>query len=170
MAGPATNAATITVINKVMGKKTLFSYLGSIIGGALFFGVLIDNFLPREWFQIINMGHIEHSHEGHFMLPQWFQITSSIILTLLIINAYFQKYLSNKREIETIEDEEIMVSVIGMSCNHCKNSVETNISKITGVEKATVNLQQKTLLLKGKDIDLEKIEETIKNLGFEYKK
>lgn len=40
MAGPATNAATITIINKVFGKKTLFVYLFSIITGALLFGIL----------------------------------------------------------------------------------------------------------------------------------
>ena len=50
MAGPATNAATISVIGKSMGRKTLFSYLTALITGALLFGLLIDYFLPREWF------------------------------------------------------------------------------------------------------------------------
>jgi uncharacterized membrane protein YraQ (UPF0718 family) len=48
MAGPATNAATMTVIGNVMGRKTLISYMASIIGGAVFFGILVNEFLPRE--------------------------------------------------------------------------------------------------------------------------
>lgn len=35
MAIPATNAATITMITKVIGKKSLIGYLGAIITGAL---------------------------------------------------------------------------------------------------------------------------------------
>ena len=37
MAGPATNAATITMVGKVLGKKSLFAFLGTIITGSLAF-------------------------------------------------------------------------------------------------------------------------------------
>ena len=50
MAGPACNMASILVINKVMGRKTLITYLASIIAGAVGFGLTIDHLLPREWF------------------------------------------------------------------------------------------------------------------------
>ncbi len=49
MAGPATNAATITMIGKVLGKRSLIIYLISIIAGALTFGILIDYVLPVSW-------------------------------------------------------------------------------------------------------------------------
>ena len=35
MAGPATNVATMTVLGKTMGKKSLIIYLASIIGGVI---------------------------------------------------------------------------------------------------------------------------------------
>ena len=50
MAGPACNMASILVINKVLGRKTLITYLASIITGAVGFGLIIDHVLPRQWF------------------------------------------------------------------------------------------------------------------------
>ncbi|WP_421918694.1 SO_0444 family Cu/Zn efflux transporter [Marinifilum sp.] len=91
MAGPATNAATITVLSKVMGKKIMWTYLVSIISGAILFGILIDNFLPREWFDIGGLHKHMSAHEGHWELPDWLKCGSSISLALLIINGYIQK-------------------------------------------------------------------------------
>ncbi|MDE5417695.1 SO_0444 family Cu/Zn efflux transporter [Labilibaculum sp. DW002] len=172
MAGPATNAATITVLNKVLGKKTMWSYLISIISGALLFGLLIDNVFPREWFEMSTLHNHMHAHEGHWMLPQWVQWGSSILLTLLILNGYLQKYLSGKREVNASTSESIiddkLVLVNGMSCNHCKNSVEKHIGALSNITKAEVNLEQKNLHLQGKSIDIEIIKKEIESLGFEF--
>ena len=128
MAGPATNAATITVLNKVLGRKTTFAYLISIIIGALVFGLLIDHALPREWFTLKGLHSHMGAHEGHFALPIWLQWGSSISLTLLILNGYLQKAILKRKTIpgSVIENEteDYLISVLGMSCNHCKNSVE----------------------------------------------
>ena len=49
MAGPATNAATMTVIGKTMGRKSLLVYLGTITGGAILFGLLINWLIPADF-------------------------------------------------------------------------------------------------------------------------
>ncbi|MPQ46231.1 SO_0444 family Cu/Zn efflux transporter [Marinifilum sp. N1E240] len=173
MAGPATNAATITVLNKVLGKKTMWAYLISIISGALLFGLLIDNFLPRDWFTLSGLHHHMTGHEGHWELPNWLQWGSSITLSLLIANGYLQKYLSSKKVINNpkvkIAKEEVIVSVIGMNCNHCKNSVEKHIGSLKNIEIAEVNLEQKILRMVGQQIDLNKIKKEVESLGFEFK-
>jgi hypothetical protein len=46
LVGPATNAATIGAISRVLGRRFLRIYLGSIIGVALAAGLLIDLLLP----------------------------------------------------------------------------------------------------------------------------
>lgn len=172
MAGPATNAATITVLNKVLGKKTMWAYLISIVSGALFFGLLIDNFLPREWFTLSGLHSSMSAHEGHWHLPLWIQWTSSISLSLLIINGYLQKYLSGKKDLihqsKQKEMDEKWITVNGMSCNHCKNSVEKHIGNLEYIKFAEVNLEQKNLHLKGSDINLEQIKKELEGLGFEY--
>ncbi len=118
MAGPATNMATITVIGNAMGKKTLFTYLISIIGGAVFFGLFIDYFVPTEFFtSFITM----NSHEGSHLLPHWFMLSSTIFLGLLIINGYIQKYYFKKKVTKNSSlMKSIKVKVKGMNCNHCK--------------------------------------------------
>jgi copper chaperone CopZ len=172
MAGPATNAATITVLNKVMGKKTMWAYLISIVSGAIVFGLLIDNFLPREWFSFGGLHHHMSGHEGHWELPNWLQWGSSITLSLLIANGYLQKYLSSKKVINNpkvkIAKEEVIVSVIGMNCNHCKNSVEKHIGALQNIELAEVNLEQKILHMVGNSINLTQIKKEIESLGFEF--
>uniref|UniRef100_UPI0035669C5A permease n=1 Tax=Ancylomarina sp. TaxID=1970196 RepID=UPI0035669C5A len=172
MAGPATNAATITVLNKVLGRKTTFAYLISIIMGALVFGLLIDHTLPREWFTLKGLHSHMGAHEGHFSLPLWLQWGSSISLTLLILNGYLQKAILKSKTIPSSvienETEDYLISVLGMSCNHCKNSVEKHIGALKNIDLAEVNLEQKRLHISGKKIKLETIQKELESLGFEY--
>ncbi|WP_320169134.1 SO_0444 family Cu/Zn efflux transporter [Maridesulfovibrio sp.] len=42
LAGPATNAASFTVVARLLGKRSAFIYLGAIIGCSLFLGVLVN--------------------------------------------------------------------------------------------------------------------------------
>ena len=48
MAGPAVNAASMLVVGKVLGRRSLMLYLLSIVGGAMAFGLAVDYLLPRE--------------------------------------------------------------------------------------------------------------------------
>lgn len=169
MAGPATNAATMTVIGKALGKKTLFAYLTSIIGGALLFGFMIDAFLPREWFNVVGM-----IHEGHSTLPAWLAYGSSIILIVLMIYGWLDRkgfFVSKKSKeidmgVKFNGEKEVVVK--GMTCNHCKSSVEKNLSKLEGVESVSVDLEAQTAKVVGSDIDVDEIQKTIDELGFSF--
>ena len=88
LAGPATPAATIPVIGKGLGKRSLFAYLGTIVVGALSFGLLIDYALPVEWFTSIAGQHLGHMHEENL---NWLQITSGVLMVLRRINVYIQR-------------------------------------------------------------------------------
>ncbi|WP_430811023.1 MULTISPECIES: permease [unclassified Carboxylicivirga] len=180
MAGPATNAATITMIGKVMGKKSLFAYLGTIIAGALAFGMLIDYALPAQWFTQIADPHLGHQHIGGL---SWWQIASGIAMLLLILNGYYQKYRAEKEQAApapVINQQTAAqftfrpvqtktLSVEGMTCNHCKNSVETNLEKLDFVDRVSVNLGEKTVMLEGAEIDMDKVRDTINGLGYTCK-
>jgi uncharacterized membrane protein YraQ (UPF0718 family)/copper chaperone CopZ len=172
MAGPATNAATITMIGKVLGKKSLIGYLGAIISGALLSGLFIDYFLPAEWFRVSeHFGHMGHDHSG--MLPVWLKAGSAFLLTLLIVNGYIQKYLATRKmssagvpasgftaaNIKTIQ-------VGGMTCNHCKANVENSIKSVEGVEDVTVDLTTGQVDIKGNLLDMDKIKAGIKSIGY----
>ncbi|MBR8535490.1 permease [Carboxylicivirga sediminis] len=180
MAGPATNAATITMIGKVMGKRSLLAYLGTIIFGALAFGMLIDYVLPLEWFTQIANQHLGHQHgEG----LSWWQIASGIVLLLLIINGYYQKYKSSKpaETVTPVINQQTatqftfapvtakVIQVDGMTCNHCKANVESNLEKLDFIDSAKVNLANKTVTLEGGKIELDVVKELINSLGYTCK-
>ena len=173
MAGPAVNAASILVISKVMGKRTLVLYLTSIISGAIIFGLGIDYLLPREWFtapliqmQSCHQEGINYLHLGSF-----------ILLALLLINAFIQRYrtpsacschghhcaCNSEKEAET---ESLTITVKGMTCNHCKTNVEKAILKIEGVAQAEANLTNGQVIIYGK-ADRTAAIQAVESIGFE---
>lgn len=170
MAGPATNAATITMIGKVLGKKSLFAYLGTIIAGALAFGLIIDYVLPVEWFTNIANEHLGHQHG---MQVSWWQIGSVILLLGLITNGYVQKIRPVKKAKPAFSASNFKlmdiktIKVNGMTCNHCKANVESNLIKLGFVDKAEVNLASKSVDIQGSKIDIDKAKEMINSLGYE---
>jgi len=165
MAGPATNAATITMIGKVLGKRSLFAYLGTIIIGSLSFGLIIDYVLPIDWFRIISDKGLTHNHGEHI---EWWQMLSGIVLALLIINGYIQN-LRNRNKAETVNNNSMDIQTIiveGMTCNHCKASVESNLEMLPFIKRASVNLSNNSVTIEGDNIEVEKAKETIESLGY----
>ena len=89
MAGPAVNVASILVIRKVLGKRTLWLYLAAIVGGALAFALGIDYLLPREWFteSLATITAACHTH------TPWFNILCTIVLLALLVNALVRRFV-----------------------------------------------------------------------------
>ena len=175
MAGPATNAATISVIGSTMGRRTLFEYLFSIISGALFFGILVNELLPRDFF-LNAMSHIYDTEHEHEFLPDWLSYGSAVILTILMVNGLIMKYLPGlfrKKIHDEIKNTEPMntktIKVEGMTCNHCKATVETHLTNIEGIEEVEANILSSKVSLKGEKINLSVIEKTITGLGYSFK-
>ena len=84
MAGPACNAASIVLIRKELGWRTLLVYLSSLVLGAVVFGLAIDLLLPEAWFtQALHL--TDHGCEEG---PGLFSIVSTLVLALLLLNAF----------------------------------------------------------------------------------
>ena len=83
MAGPACNVASILVVNKVLGKRTLLLYLTAIIGCAVLSGAAIDYLLPGNWFT----EHLTTTHACCNEAAGWFEWLCTGILALLLLNA-----------------------------------------------------------------------------------
>ena len=166
MAGPATNAATITMIGKVMGRKSLISYMATIIAGALLFGFAINTFLPGSWF-VLPQHMMSHDHQ---MLPEWLSIGSAVILALLIINGYYMKFFGNKSNktvtVPSSARDRVTLEVKGMTCNHCKQNVENAVSSVKGVESAEVDLAKGTVTITGENYDVKDIRSGIEDVGY----
>ncbi|MFK5937922.1 MAG: SO_0444 family Cu/Zn efflux transporter [Sulfurimonas sp.] len=85
-AGPATNTVTIGVVKKMLGTKTLYIYLSTIIIGSIIFGLGLDSILKD-----VSIQEMVHVHENASLLD----IVSSIILWAFVLyyisKSYFKK-------------------------------------------------------------------------------
>lgn len=173
IAGPATNAATITMVGKILGRNTLLIFLITTIITALFFGTVVNELLPRSWFMPAMM--MDHSHHHEEIIPYWLQITSSIILGLLLLNVWRLKLTQNRKQYSenniqspTINIETKIYGVKGMTCNHCKANVENNLQELPGIKNVNANLQQESIIISAEHLDMEAIRTAIENLGYTF--
>lgn len=173
MAGPATNIATMAVIGNSLGKKSLWVYLGTIIGGAMFFGILVNELLPREWFTsaVNTVTHI-HLHEH---TTGWFTWTSSALLVLLIVNGYVMKIVKNQKErrsdrekTNSMKTNILQYKVEGMTCDHCKATVETGLKDLEGVSEVIADRTMNQVTIQSESITDNQIRETIEKLGYRF--
>ena len=174
MAGPACNMASILVINKVMGRKTLITYLASIIIGAVGFGLAIDHLLPREWFIPTIAPSAECCHEETSL----FSWICTGVLVLLLINAAWHHYHGGHthchcHDTETCDSPtktyNMEITIKGMNCNHCRANAEKAILACNGVTSASVDLASGKAQIDG-NADINEIRSAIEAIGFSVEK
>ena len=56
----------------------------------------------------------------------------------------------------------------GMTCNHCKATVEKNLAKVNGVTSVQVDLEKALAYVEGTPSDTE-VQKLVDELGYEYK-
>lgn len=166
MAGPATNVATMTVLGKTMGRKSLIIYLITIIVGAVIFGMLTNLFIPADWI-LSKVMHIHGDGSEHEMLPKWLQFSSTLLLVFSMVGGYFfQKYLKKLR-IKKVEG--ITVIVEGMTCSHCEANVKRNLESLKGITNVLADNSSNTVKISGTNINLQKVKETVNGLGYKFR-
>ena len=167
MAGPATNAATISVIMNSLGKKIVYVYISIIFISSIIFGLLINAFLDPNSLPI-NMEHV-HSHNA-----LWNIFSTISIYTMLIITGYaLFNQLTNKtikQKTATDQKADLSIMIKGMTCNHCKETAMEAIQTCHGVEKVTIDLESGQAIINGKPIDEQEIIESINSVGFSVSK
>ena len=168
MAGPATNASSIAVIKNILGKRTLYHYLVLIAFTAISFGYILDNFLT------ITLPDMS-SHTHHHVMDDYGSIILSVIFLVILVNAYFYRSKSESTDSADIENniendqEKIAIIVDGMTCSHCKESVESAIYSFSGVASASVDLLTGNVIVVGSGLDETALKEKITAKGFSTK-
>lgn len=162
MAGPASNMASILVIRKVLGRKTLWLYLLSITLGAIAFGLCADHLLPRNWFT----AHLVQTHACCHATPALFNVICSIVLGSLLVYALIKRFTPKKKN-KAMETRVFKVN--GMMCNHCRANVEKTLKGMQGVDELNVDLAAGTATVKGDATD-EAIIAAITEIGYETKR
>lgn len=175
MAGPAVNAASMLVVGKVLGRRTLMLYLLSIVGGAMGFGLAVDHLMPREWFlsPLASMS----ANGPHSM--SWFNVACSVVLALLLVNALVRRFVAKPEDGCSGDGEcscqqaELAVSehiyyINGLRCNHCRANSEKAIASIEGVERAEVDLATGRAVVVG-SVGRREVQAAVEALGFKLR-
>ncbi len=126
--GPATNAASFTIILKVLGKKLALSYLFSIMISAIIMGYLLDFIFFL--FDINQSVILTHTHHHSDNVLDIILSGLSVIFFVLLIASYYRKirdkYINRKELI--VDKSDKILKIEGMTCNHCVMNVEKAIS------------------------------------------
>lgn len=164
MAGPACNAASILVVGKVLGKRTMSIYLFSIVIGAILFGFGIDHLLPREWFSA-PISHYDACHEEGVGL---FSYLCTAFLLVCLVRALWP-WKQHHHHHHHAEAACAIYRVEGMNCNHCAENVRKAIATVKGVEQVDVSLHEGTASVAGSAKE-EEIMQAIESIGFKASK
>ena len=170
MAGPACNVASMLVVGKVLGRKSLVFCLVSIVLGSIAFGVAVDLLLPREWFAVSFLDLQACCHEE----TTWWHWGATVLLGLLLLNVVRLRVMHGHggccghdgccEHDGYCGQGEYLVK--GMSCNHCRANVEKVVRRVPGVTDVTVDLSSGKMVVKGEGVSAETVREAVESIGF----
>ncbi len=157
--GPATNAATITLISRALGKKLIAIYLTVISVFAILGGLLL-NYI----FDIVGKPEMlmTHHHEDISLFSKILIGVFSILLFLSIFRKIRNKF--KKPELgDEIPNKTFLIE--GMTCNHCVANVKDSLIKIEGVQNVKIDLAKKNAVVDG-DYNPNEIKAAITKAGY----
>ena len=159
MTGPATNAATIATVWKVLGKRTAVVYLGTVAFSALTAGFLLD--------YVIKVTGIPAAPAMPWMLPGYVKTISALALLALLGYALYQRSAKkSSAPVQQTDKSSVTLKVSGMTCNHCVNSVTRALKESAGVDSAEVDLKSGRAVVAGKDFDSAALVGNVEKLGY----
>tara|TARA_B100001250_G_scaffold413564_1_gene448114 strand:- start:1315 stop:2517 length:1203 start_codon:yes stop_codon:yes gene_type:complete len=158
MAGPVTNIATITTIYNLLGKRVAIIYLFSVTSIALLFGYFI-NIYNSEIVQIIPQDLLHnHHHDQSGILGT----ICSLFVLLILLNAIFNPFKSRVKGSEL----DTTIKVSGMTCNHCKKSVNDAVLAVKNIASVKIDLDSGQVFISGSGFNLEDVYSSIESSGF----
>ncbi|MBT3318289.1 MAG: SO_0444 family Cu/Zn efflux transporter [Clostridia bacterium] len=164
-AGPATNAASLAVLAKSLGKKTVAVYLAITAVSAIGFGLLLDGLIG--WFSL-PMPDILSDTMAHG--TNWLQIVTGVIFGGVLIRSLVMRVVRKIRAKRDKAKENVMeLSIEGMSCEHCAKRVTQALENIGGVVSVSVDVKEGKAYVQGEDIDMAAMKQAVEDAGYDVK-
>ncbi|MFA4948856.1 MAG: SO_0444 family Cu/Zn efflux transporter [Candidatus Krumholzibacteriia bacterium] len=161
MTGPATNAATITTVWKIMGKRIAGIYLFTVAASALAAGLILD---------AIFRGSGSHSMaHAHWMLPGLVNTICAFALLAVLGYAFMRPTKVGTLAETGGTGRTIRISIEGMTCNQCANAVRRALVERAGVVSAEVDLKRGEAVVAGNDFDAAQLTRAVESLGYKIK-
>ena len=191
ISGPATNAATITMTWKLLGKRTVFVYLATIAASAIACGLAVDWLCPGVASAVPALAAHEHHHmhEIGWMSHAWAGV---LLLVIGISYSWPMGGSAHSHEHEHENEDEhsrdhdggahspvtetggktiqrLELQITGMTCSRCVAAVARAIKDTGGVRSVEVSLKDGRAAIAGVDLDRQRLIDAVQSLGYEAK-
>lgn len=157
MTGPATNAAAISVIWKVLGRRTAIVYLATVAVVALVSGFVLDRFVASS-----GIAPPEHVHH---MIPGVVRIVLGVALLALIGAAALPRKRVPMSD-GAAGGPTLTLVIEGMTCNHCAESVQRALRECEGVTDARVDLTSGHAIVSTEGAQRPELRSAVESLGY----
>lgn len=158
MTGPATNAATIVTIWRVMGKRTAVIYVLAVAVCALGSGLAIDAIFAAEQFSI--------SAGMPTMIPMWLKYAAAVVLLAVLAAGSVRGKPTEEFE-EGAGSQSAELDIKGMHCSHCAEGISAALRESPGVSSARVLLDAGKAEVRGDDLDTDQLADAVRSLGYD---
>jgi len=165
--GPATNAATVTLIASVMGKKIVAVYLAVISVLSIAAGLALNGV-----FSLLgpNVDLARQIHPHHEMGPGPFSLVLAGLFAMLLVLSLSRRILPRLYTFASARDRAARsaateIPIEGMTCSKCAAHVREAILDAPGVESCQVHLTEKKALVTG-EFALDHVRKAIEDAGY----
>jgi copper chaperone CopZ len=176
ISGPATNGATLTTLWRVLGWKSMVAFLvtvavGAIGSGLLVDGVVVSGLVPSSAIVTTADATAHHVHRtSATTVGGVMQQVGAVVLLLVLGNAMRPRRRTEEATMTAGESEEtVEISIEGMRCNGCVESVQRALKEIAGVRDSEVRLDEGSARVRGRGFAVQDLLEAVRSLGFEAK-
>jgi uncharacterized membrane protein YraQ (UPF0718 family)/copper chaperone CopZ len=158
MTGPATNAATIATVWKVLGAKTAAIYLATMAAAAVAGGLLLDRIVTGA--QVLTGG------QAAWMLPMAVRETAAIVLLALLLFGVARPWLAALGGAGKEGEAGMRLKITGMTCSHCAARVREALLACPGVSAARVDLDRGAAWVEGSEADQSELLSAVRQAGY----
>lgn len=168
IAGPATNAATITTLWKVLGRRSAMLYMVTVAISAIGFGLLLDAIVSVTGSRVPDLGGHVHGGEAAAIRSHVWAILLLGVLAVSYVVSWRQRMTARAEEAPTgtPTDQRVELAVGGMTCDHCANVVRKALADQPGISSAEVDVHNGRVIVTGQTLNPESLVEMICSLGY----
>ncbi len=173
VAAPATSAATLSVVYRVLGTRTTAVYLTSVLLTSIGAGLAFDALQPWLGWAMPTFDTHLHMHGLTWLDHAW-----ALALVLLVSAAMWTRYRPAPAANTTTDthtgdtpmqqhDDNLTLTITGMSCSHCVNAVTRALQESPRVSGVSVDLKTGLARVHGADLNADALRETLTGMGYD---
>jgi uncharacterized protein len=166
IAGPASNAATITTIWKLLGRRTVFLYLLTIAVAAVGAGLLLDWLMPAMQLGVNELAKPCHGDSTNHWIPMSWSILLLAVLAFSYAAGRAGKGTEKVVGAHSAAAQRIELAIDGMTCGHCAAAVERALRQCRCVASVQIDLAAGRAVVLGQHIHADELADAVESAGY----